>query len=177
MNAATIARWRRLAPDDVKSLVRVADKIHPDLSESLEVFQERLRLFPTGCLGLYESDELHGYVISHPIRRHQPPALNTMIGEIAADADQYYIHDLAIMPKLRGYGYAQACMEEILAIARGYSTTSLVSVYGTVPFWTRSGFLHVDVSEVLERKLQVYGPDAVYLERRNERCEGIEKEN
>ena len=91
------ATWRELSVSDVNSVASVADYIHPDLPESDEVSAERVLLFPEGCLGFPESrgNDLCGYVISHPIRRLQPPALNSLLGEIPSDADQYYMHDLA----------------------------------------------------------------------------------
>ena len=162
--------WRELSVSDIPNLTRVADKIHPDLPESDEVFAERVKLFPGGCLGLVESksDELCGYVISHPIRRLQPPALDSLLGEIASDADQYYIHDLAILPKLRGRDLARVCINKLFAIAKQYPTTCLISVYGTQHFWSRFGFVPVQIDDVLEKKLLDYGDDATYLERKNE---------
>lgn len=166
----TNTSWRELSVNSIKSLARVADKIHPDLPESDEVFAERVKLFPEGCLGLVEgeSDELCGYVISHPIRHLQPPALNSLLGEIASDADQYYIHDLAILPKLQGRDLARQCINKLLAIAKRYPTTCLISVYGTQHFWDRFGFVPVQIDGVLEKKLLDYGDDATYLERKNE---------
>ena len=171
--AKTESAWRQTSLNDIESLVRVADKIHPDLPESDQVFAERVKLFPEGCLALVEGerDELLGYVISHPIRHRQPPALDSLLGEIASDADQYYIHDLAILPQFRRRGLAQECINKLFAIARRYSypTTSLVSVYNTAPFWGRFGFVPVEIGEGFERKLLDYGDDATYLERHNER--------
>ena len=162
--------WRELSVNDINSLASVADNIHPDLPESNEVFAERVQLFPEGCLGLSESKGSHlcGYVISHPIRRLQPPALNSLLGKIAFEADQYYIHDLAILPRFRGHGFAQECMGKLSAIARRYPTTCLISVYGTERFWSRFGFVPVQVDDVLKNKLREYGDDATYLERTNE---------
>ena len=163
------AAWRKLSIDDIPNLIRIADKIHPSLPESFEVFAERVELFPSGCLALVEdgSSELCGYAISHPIRHRQPPALDSLLGGIAVDANQYYIHDLAILPQFRGHGFAQDCIEKLLAVASRFPTTCLVSVYGTAAFWRRSGFLSVETDEVLEKKLLGYGDDAMFLEREN----------
>ncbi len=162
--------WRELSINDIKSLARIADKIHPDLLENDEVFAERVKLFPEGCLGLVEGkgNELCGYVISHPIRRLQPPALNSLLGKIASDANQYYIHDLAILPELRGRGLAQECITKLFAIAKRYPTTCLISVYGTQQFWRHFGFVPVQIDDVFQKKLLDYGDDATYLERKNE---------
>ena len=162
--------WRELSVNNIESLARVANQIHPDLPESDEVFAERVKLFPGGCLGLVEGkiDELCGYVISHPIRHLQPPALDSLLEEIASDADQYYIHDLAILPRFRGRDLARECIDKLLTIAKRYPTTCLISVYGTQQFWSRFGFVPVHIDDVLEKKLLDYGDDAIYLERRNE---------
>ncbi|KAL9003780.1 MAG: hypothetical protein Q9188_003360 [Gyalolechia gomerana] len=164
------AAWREMSLNDIESLVRVAENIHADLPESDQVFAERVKLFPEGCLALTEgdSDKLSGYVISHPIRRRQPPALNSLLGEIASNADQYYIHDLAILREARGRGLAQECIGKLFEIAKRYLTTSLVSVYNTALFWGRFGFVSRGVDEGLEKKLLDYGEDATYLERKNE---------
>ena len=169
----TTAVWRNLSENDIENLVRVADKIHPDLPESDEVFAERVKLFPEGCLALVvegdEGDELYGYAISHPIHHREPPALNSLLRGIAPDVDQYYIHDVAILPRFRGCGLAQECIDKLFTIAtsKRFATTCLVSVYGTGPFWGRFGFVPVEVDKGLERKLLEYGDDALYLERKN----------
>jgi hypothetical protein len=87
---------------DIDGLLRVGDEVHPELPEGAHVFTERVQLFPQGCLVLAADDEVCGYAISHPIRSRQPPALDSLLGEIPGDADQYYIHDVAILSKVRG---------------------------------------------------------------------------
>ena len=157
-----------MSASDIDSVLRIADKVHPDLPESEYVFTERAELFPEGSLVLVDGDEVCGYVISHPIRHGQPPPLDSRLGEIAADADQYYIHDLAILPQYRGRGLAAECMSQIRAVANRYATTCLVSVYGTALFWGRFGFVPEVVDTPLMEKLRGYGEDAVYLVRQND---------
>lgn len=165
--SAAMAAWRQMTVDDVDGLLRVADEVHPDLPEGGHIFAERVKLFPEGCLVLADDDEILGYAISHPIRRNQPPELDCLLGEIAADADQYYIHDVAVRAKTRGKGFAAECINKLLEIARRYPTSCLVSVYGTAPFWGRFGFELEPVDDVLKAKLKNYGDDAIYLSRRN----------
>ncbi|KAI0425271.1 acyl-CoA N-acyltransferase [Xylaria sp. FL1042] len=164
-----MAVWRPLTLDDIEGLVRVADVVHSELPESDFVFAERVRLFPEGCLVLEEDARVCGYAISHPIRHGQPPALDSILGEIALDADQLYIHDVCVLPDFRGHGYAAEALKKLLAIAERYTTTCLVSVYGTTPFWGRFGFRPPDdIDPTLSEKIRGYGDDAVYLERRND---------
>jgi ribosomal protein S18 acetylase RimI-like enzyme len=156
-----------MSTSDTKGVLRVADKVHPDLPESESVFAERMKLFPEGCLVLVQEDEVCGYVISHPIHHGHPPALDSLLGEIAPDADQFYIHDLAILPGFRGRGLAAECIGKLFMVAQRYETTCLVSVYDTAPFWAHFGFVPEPVDEVLSKKLQGYGADATYLTRQN----------
>lgn len=162
-----MALWRNLTAGDIEGLMCVASEVHPGLPESAPVFAERVKLYPAGCLVLEEDGQVCGYAISHPIRHCQPPALDSFLGKIAADADQYYIHDVAILPRLRGRGLAASCIGQLLVVAKRYLTTSLVSVYGTESFWARFGFVPVLVDEDLQVKLRDYGADAVYLLRSN----------
>jgi ribosomal protein S18 acetylase RimI-like enzyme len=161
--------WRLLSHNDIPSLLHIATTCHPSLPESPSVFSERIYLYPSGCLALInnENDELLGYAISHPIRRRCPPALDSMLGAIPPDADQYYIHDLALLPCVRGRGFAKEGVEMLFAGAAGrYGSFSLVSVYGTAVFWSRFGFKPLgDEEEGLRLKLVEYGDDAVYMER------------
>ncbi|KAL4774446.1 acyl-CoA N-acyltransferase [Aspergillus nidulans var. acristatus] len=162
------AVWRNLTASDIDNLMHVANTIHPDLPERAAIFAERVALYPDGCLALVNgSGQLHGYAISHPIRHHQPPALDTLLGEIPTDASEYYIHDVAVLPGLRGQGLAAQGIGRLLevAAAKGFSRTCLVSVYGTGAFWGRFGFRPEVVGEELKEKLRGYGDGAVYLTR------------
>ena len=164
-NGLTMASWRLMSVGDAADLVRIADEVHPDLPEGQQVFAERAALFPEGCLVLVEGSEIGGYAISHPIRRRQPPALDSLLGEIDPEADQYYIHDVAILPRFRGHGLAAECVWKLLEVAKRYPTTGLVSVYGTWPFWARFGFVGEPVDEGLAEKLRGYGEDAAFMSR------------
>ncbi|KAI0535227.1 acyl-CoA N-acyltransferase [Xylaria digitata] len=144
-----MAIWRQLVLDDIEGLTQVAGVVHPGLPERDIVFMERLRLFPEGCLVLEEDYRVCGDAISHPIRYGQPPALDSLLGKIASEADQFYIHDVCVLPDLRGRGYAVDLLEKLLVIADNYSTTCLVPPDHPLP-----------------GKMCGYGDDAVYLERR-----------
>jgi hypothetical protein len=99
------ATWRKLSGDDSMGLVRVADQLHPELPDSDAIFAERFRLFPEWFMALLddESGRLCGYIISHPIYNRQPPPLDKLLGDFTSDADQDYIHDIAIIPEVCGH--------------------------------------------------------------------------
>ena len=167
-----------MAPEDIPSVLKIANTVHPDLPEDASIFAERLELFPEGCLVLVSPpsssspEQICGYAISHPILKHHPPALNSLLGEIHPQADQYYIHDVAVLPSFRDRGLARRCVDRLLAVATGYGfpDTCLVSVYGAARFWARFGFAvkgDRKKDEALGEKLKGYGGDAEFMERRN----------
>lgn len=155
--------WRAMRRWDLTDVARVAAKVHPELPESVEVFAERLRLFAAGCLVLEHGGCVVGYAVSHPISTESPPALNALLGEIPAGADQFYIHDIAVLPEARGAGQASEGIEMLLRVAERYRSAALVSVYGTSDFWGRFGF--TPAAADMTAKLAPYGADAVYMVR------------
>lgn len=182
--------WRPLTHSDIPSLYHLSTQLHPSLPEEAEVFAERQRLFPGGCLALVRSasdsesvsrdtaeksnteeaqmqeDQLYGYAIAHPIPPRCPPALDTLLTSIPVSATDFYIHDLALSPEARGRGLAKAGVEFLLGVAgeTGLKTAALVSVYGTAAFWEGCGFKRVH-DEGMRRKVEGYGEGAVFMER------------
>ncbi|KAK4183777.1 putative gcn5-related n-acetyltransferase [Podospora australis] len=175
--------WRKMKPNDINAVHKIGNIIHAALPEDQSIPAERLRLFPDGCLVLAspstnteddnnaaeEEEVIGGYIISHPIKHRQPPPLNTLLGDIPIDADQFYLHDVAILPEFRGKGLAAMGIAMALVEAdKRFQTTCLVSVYGTAKFWGRFGFAPVeDVGAALKEKVRGYGEDAIFMERRN----------
>ncbi|BDA83543.1 N-acetyltransferase [Aureimonas sp. SA4125] len=149
--------------DGVKAL---SDRIHPGLVERREVFEDRLAVFPAGCLVLVAAGEIAGYGISHPAKLREPPHLDRLLGRLRPDADSYYIHDVALAPEQRGTGRAVEGVARLLAVAAAYPAAALVSVYGTAPFWARFGFDDTTAT-MPPGRLAPYGDDARYMIRKN----------
>ncbi len=158
--------WRPMTAADLPAVLAVAGVVHPAYPEDEAVFVERLRLFPDGCLVLAGPDGLLGYVVSHPWRLGQPPALNSLLGGIPIDATSYYIHDLALRPEARGSGAAGRIIDRLVALARGESlaSISLVAVNASLGFWEHHGFRVVHDAALAE-KLGSYDDAACYLGR------------
>src|SRR5258708_5746286 len=98
------AYWRRMAQPDLPRVECVGDAVHPRYPEDAAIIPERLRLYPAGCLVLDGEQGITGYAVAHPWLFGQPPSLNTQLGHLPVRADTFYIHDLALMPTLRGAG-------------------------------------------------------------------------
>lgn len=148
---------------DLAAVEQIAAKVHPGLYEAPEVLAERQRLYRNGCYLLEIGERPTGYVLSHPWR-DEPPALNSLLGDIPADATTYYLHDLALLPVARRIGAASQIVGALTkhAQARGFATISLVAVNGSQGFWERHGFA-VSERSGLAGKLRGYGPDAALM--------------
>ena len=138
--------WRAMTGYDLPAVERIAATVHPDFHEAPEVLAERQALYRNGCYLLEVGDRPVGYLLSHPWRAEAVPALNSLLGAIPADADTYYLHDLALLPVVRRIGAASHIIAAITkhAAANGFGTMSLVAVNGSEQFWVRHGFVSRD---------------------------------
>lgn len=156
---------------DLPGVLAVADGVHPAFPEDEGVFAERLRLYPLGCLAFSSGEDVLGYAVSHPWRAYDPPALNSRLGELPRRPDTYYIHDVALLPELRGSGAAALVVALLLARARkeNFPTVSLVAVNDSVGFWEHHGFRNVAARKVVDaalaRKLRGYDEAAAFMVR------------
>ncbi|WP_230531879.1 GNAT family N-acetyltransferase [Microvirga roseola] len=153
-----------MTEQDLEAAKILADKIHVNFPEDMDVFVERLRLYPQGCLVLAEEGRLVGYALTHPWRFGEPPPLNSRLGAIPRNATTYYLHDVALLPETRGRGHAARGVERLVDKARseGFGNLSLVAVNRSQAFWERMGFRAVSHAG-LETKLASYGVDAVLM--------------
>jgi hypothetical protein len=134
--------WRELTELDLDAVNLIAERVHVDFGERPEVFAEKRRLYPQGCLALALGDQLAGYVFSHPWRIGDAPALDAFLGPLPTSPDCLYLHDIAISAPARGSGAAAAAIAQLteLASTERLMAIALVSVHGTGPFWARAGF-------------------------------------
>jgi ribosomal protein S18 acetylase RimI-like enzyme len=159
--------WRAMTGYDLPAVQAIADTVHADFYEAPDVLAGRLQLYRNGCYLLEIGDRPAGYVLSHPWRQGDLPALNTRLGGLPENADTYYIHDIALMPVARRIGAASRIVRALVkhAEAERYPSMSLVAVHESAPFWQRHGFAASDVPE-LYGKLLSYDAGARYMVRR-----------
>lgn len=162
--------WREMREGDLEGVMALAAVVHPGLPERIEVFADRLAIFPAGCQVLASEAGIEGYAVSHPARLFEPPPLDEVLGALPPDADGYYIHDVVVSPRLRGAGHARIGVYHALDAGAAFTETGLIAVYGTMPFWERFGFADRTKS-VRPEKLRLYGPDARYMVRRKSAIE------
>lgn len=156
--------WRAMTAFDLPAVQAIADQVHPDFFEAPEILAERQLLYRNGCYLLEIAERPTGYVLSHPWRAGSLPALNTRLGDLPAEPDTYYLHDLALLPVTRRIGAAAYIMEALSkhAAAQGFATMHLVAVNGSQGFWEKHGFA-VDDVPALADKLKGYEAAARYM--------------
>lgn len=159
--------WRPMKEADLSAVIRIAAAAHVGLEERADVFAEKLRLSPQGCLALDLGGEVLGYIYSHPWKLGDAPALDAFLDALPAVPDCLYLHDLALDPRARGHGAPAAAVARLVktAEAAGLEAMALVAVRGTGPFWTRHRFVDAPDGR-LAAKLAAYGADARYMVRR-----------
>lgn len=159
-------KWRTATLGDAAEVARLSTAHLGLYAEGVDIFEERIRLAPSGCYVLDGEAGLIGYMFSHPWTRARPPALHQMLVAIPPDADCWYIHDVAVDPAARGGGQVRAIIDRVLrdAARAGYEVAMLVAVNGADSYWQRLGFKNA-TTDALRRKLADYGDDAVYMER------------
>lgn len=150
-------QWRPMLRSDLARAEAIAEQVHPDLPEDPQVFAERLRLFPTGCFML---DNV-GYAIGHPWTLDRLPKLNTLLGSLSAEADTFFIHDVALLQPVRGRGFAGAVVRLFAERARTarVSTMSLIATETAAGFWRHHGFVPIETLSAADA-LASYGAGA-----------------
>jgi len=143
---------------DLDAVERIGSEVHTTLYERPLVFADRLALFPAGC---WVTDG--GYAIAHPTVLGRPPPLDSVLGALPAEADTLHVHDVALLPAIRGLGLGGSALKAITGVAgrHGLVWLSLVAVRGTPPYWARFGFRDAPAS----RALASYGAEARYMVR------------
>jgi GNAT superfamily N-acetyltransferase len=161
---AAFARWRPMTVADLPAVHALAALIHPAYPEDEAVFAERLRLYPQGCRVLECNGRLTAYAISHPWLDRAPPKLNALLGELPPRPSTYYLHDIALLPEMRGTGTAAEVVASLAEQARveRLPSLSLIAVNRSQGFWRRQGFEAV-ASDALTGKLRSYGDDARFM--------------
>lgn len=153
--------WRQMQPQDLDAVMHIAARVHPHFPEARAVLANKLSLHPGGALVLESGQGPAGYCFAHPWHCTEPPPLDTLLGAIPVGADALYLHDLALLPEAHGAGAGAAAVTLLLAHAAllGFERCALVAVNGSIPYWSRHGFVIMD-TPALRTKLASYGTDA-----------------
>lgn len=136
-----------------------------DIPESRDSLSAKLAASPASCFVAVDSDDVVAYLIALPWVSRVPPSLNAPDCELPVDPDCVYLHDLSVLPSIRGRGIASLLIEHFFVYCRQsvMGKASLVAVQNSADFWRGFGFNSVELDVVLTQKLATYGHDAEFL--------------
>lgn len=162
--------WRPMTHADLPAVLAAADVIHTDYPERVEVFADRLALFPDGCrvAGAGTDGAVVGYGVMHPGILGYPPALDSLLERLPAEADCLYLHDIALLPAARGHGLGESVLTHAHGVARrhGLPWLALTSTPTARSYWLARGFTPSDAGgAALATKLASYGEGMMYMTR------------
>jgi GNAT superfamily N-acetyltransferase len=137
-------RITRMAEHQLQEVSDLADEVYPkDLYESFEALRSRWLAYPQGAIVLLDPDStmVCGYSFFHPWFSDLIVPLNTILKKVPRTRTAY-LHDMAIMPELRGEGYgADLALNTIdRIISQGFRQVNLVAVMDSQTFWQKVGF-------------------------------------
>lgn len=159
--------WRPMTPGDLAQVLEIANILHPNYPERIEIFADKLAFDPEGCqIAETAPDGMVGYGFSHLWQQGLPPLLDCELGLPPPDADCQHLHDIALLPQVRGQGGPRMflSMLEQLARRRGFSRLTLVAIKGQDNYWKSKGFQPIAKdSPSLSERLDSYGAGVTYM--------------
>lgn len=134
--------WRAMTAADLSAVVAIADAVHGVFTEPLDVYAERLALYPAGCRVYRRDGAVAGFLVTHPWHRGAVPKLGALLGTLPAAPEVYYLHDIALLPAARGTGAGAEATAFVRrqAIAANCREIALVAVAGADSYWRAQGF-------------------------------------
>jgi GNAT superfamily N-acetyltransferase len=160
-------QWRPMRVDDLPAVLRIAETLHPNYPERIEIFADKLAFFPTGCQVVEDAGgKMLGYAFAHVWSQGLPPLLDQPLGALPGPADCLHLHDIALMPQIRGQGAPALYLNHLETLARtqGLSALTLIAIKGQDGFWRGKGFREfTPPTAELTARLGSYGSGNSYL--------------
>ena len=135
------------------------------LLESEASVRERLALAANECWVATDDQGVCAYLFAYRSALGVITALDAVFKPLT-DGTCYYIHDLAVHPRVSGQGVGQSLAKHALehAKTKGFESSALVSVQNSGAFWQRLGFLPYTVEDALQAAhLASYHIEATYM--------------
>lgn len=127
--------WRPMKITDLKIVHTISlAQWGSDNYESIDIFEDKLRRFPEGCYVYELNNKIQGYIFSHPWNSKIIPILNQRLPDIDPTTfDSYFIHDIVLIPDLRGLGIASKIIYKLIH----NKTTYIVAPLPTHYYWKK----------------------------------------
>lgn len=160
---------RPLNAHDVDSLLSVQTICYGnDFLESRDVFAQRLGCTYHCSIGVVRMGEstLQAYLAAYWSNPGKITPLDGHFTEPADGEQVLYLHDMSVLPQLKGQGIARYLVQFQMEQARqrGLRQAALVSVQDSQAYWERQGFSVCPVIDAQQSiNLKTYGDGALYM--------------
>lgn len=142
---STTFKVRNLNNEDLLDIMNLQKRVYSkDLQERIDVFIQILNIFPEGVLGVFEDDNLAGYLFSHPYLLNHIKPLNSQL-YLTGEENCLYLHDMVISHVYQGKGLTKQLFERFLFTAENndFNIQCLVAVQNSAEFWGKFGFKRI----------------------------------
>lgn len=158
---------RKMTMEDIDATMRIQNECYSaDLIEPKPLVISRLQASPDHCyVCCDDTNEPCAYMFAYMSKKGKVTPLE---GEFVTPAGSncIYLHDMAVSKSVSGRGIASKLARTLLSNSRAFGAVSagLVSVQGSVPFWSKLGYVPIDLSDKEQiAHLDSYGVPAVYM--------------
>lgn len=155
----------------LQSIIQIQIESYPTESqEQISSLQFHWNSFPDFSLVCLHNHKPSGYLVAHPWPLRVPPPINKERYTLPENSTSLFIHDLALLPQVRGSGLAKKMVEKILSkgVEKGFLSFSLLSVQGTKKFWEKFGFETInELPDFYFNNVKTYYPssEVYYMEK------------
>ena len=110
---------REMRPDDLSAVMLIQKRCyHAITPESPAVMASKLAAGAGCCFVCEEKKRVVGYLLGHPWRSDSAVALHQELEELPEECDSLYLHDMAVLPEMRGRGVGELLLRRFEEAAR-----------------------------------------------------------
>lgn len=157
---------RAMHAGDMAAVLEIQSHCYDDTKlESPQSFIAKLEAAPNTCFIALLANVPAGYLVALPVEEGHPPPLNGSSYSVPQAANALYLHDLAVPPKARGTGTADALVAAYFQALKQSQVQigCLTAVNKSSSYWERFGFKPAALAEECIGRLTTYGQGAQYM--------------
>lgn len=155
---------RKMTAHDHDAVMLVQEQAYHEIPpETKEVLESKFRFGKEFCFVCQAEEKVQGYLLAHPWSGSSVPPLHTPLTELPEHSDSIYLHDMAILPVLRGKQAGRKLFAAFKEAVRhsGFRKSHLTAVQAAERFWEKMGYTIIPAGPQID--LSSYG--SAYLMR------------
>jgi len=137
---------RKITNNSWNGILKLQEEAYTGIPpEEINVLKSKWKASPETCFVLETVDEeIVGYLLAHAWNSKVPPKLFEEL-PLKTRGDILYLHDLAVMNKVRGLGVGKQLANKLIEIAklRKFNRVLLVAVQESGSYWFKLGFREI----------------------------------